>query len=209
VRRGLAGLLLLLAASAAAADLQDLLQQLRTGTVSERRAAATRLGEAGDARATGDLAAALRDADPEVRALAQAALWAIWHRSGDREIDALLQQGILEMETGRYPDAVANFSEVIRRAPAFAEGWNKRATVYYLMGEWDRSLADCEEVVRRNPIHWGALSGFGLNFLQKGELSRALEYFERALRVNPNLEQIEAGVNQLRELLQQRRRQSI
>jgi tetratricopeptide (TPR) repeat protein len=169
--------------------------------VAERRAAAARLGEVGDGAATGGLEGALRDADAVVRALAQASLWAIWHRSGDGAIDALLQRGIAAMEARRFPDAVALFDEVIRRAPAFAEGWNKRATVYYLMGEWDKSLADCEEVVRRNPIHFGALSGFGLNYVQKGDLARAADYFERALRVNPNLESIESLLEEIRETL--------
>ena len=202
-------LLAVVAAASPAAETQALLEQLRGGTVDERRAAAARLGEVGDAAATGDLAKALRDADRGVRALAQAALWAIWHRSGDAEIDALLQQGIAAMEARRFPDAVTLFSDVIRRAPAFAEGWNKRATVYYLMGEYDRSIEDCEEVVRRNPIHFGALSGFGLNYLEKGNLERAADYFERALRVNPNLDQIQGALEQIREALRQRRRNTI
>jgi tetratricopeptide (TPR) repeat protein len=201
--------LALAAVTAAAADEATLLRDLRGGTPAERRAAAERLGEIGGPGATADLARALRDADPEVRGRAQAALWAIWHRSGDPAIDALLQHGIMLMEQGRHPEAVAAFGEVIARAPAFAEGWNKRATVYYLMGEYDRSLADCEEVVRRNPIHYGALSGFGLNYLEKGQLERAVEYFEKALAVNPNLAQVEATVRQLREILVQRRRQAI
>jgi len=65
------------------------------------------------------------------------------------------------------------------------------------------------EVVRRNPIHFGALSGFGLNYLQKDDLPRAAEYFERALRVNPNLSQVEAILGQLRELLLRGARPSI
>lgn len=202
-------LLAVVAAAGPAAETQALLGQLRSGTVDERRAAVARLAEVGDAAAAPDLAKALRDADRGVRALAQAALWAIWHRSGDAEIDALLQQGIAAMEARRFPDAVTLFSDVIRRAPAFAEGWNKRATVYYLMGEWDRSLADCEEVVRRNPIHFGALSGFGLNYIQKDDLPRAAEYFEKALRANPNLEQIESLLDEIREMLQKQRRQTI
>ncbi len=186
-----------------------LLEQLRNGTPAERRAATTRLAEIGTGAAIGDLAKALRDVDPEVRDRAQGALWAIWQRSGNPEVDLLLQRGILLTEQGRYLDAVTVFGEVIKRDPAFAEGWNKRATVYYLMGEYDRSLADCEEVIRRNPIHFGALSGFGLIYLQKGDLERAAEYFERALSVNPNLESIEAALEQMREVLKRRRRQAI
>ncbi|HSB70338.1 MAG TPA: tetratricopeptide repeat protein, partial [Candidatus Methylomirabilis sp.] len=90
-----------------------------------------------------------------------------------------------------------------------AEGWNKRATIYYLVGEYAKSLVDCEEVVRRNPVHFGVLSGFGLNYLQLGKPEQALDYFERALAVNPNLAQIQAGVEALKQYLEQRRRDSI
>ena len=204
-------LVLLLATllAAAPADQADLLDRLRNGAPGERRAAAERLGEIGDDGAASGLVQALRDADPAVRGEAHEALWAIWHRSGDPAIDTLLQQGIALMGVGRLSESVAVFSDVIARAPAFAEGWNKRATAYYLMGELDRSLADCEEVVKRNPIHFGALSGFGLIYLQKDDLLRAVEYFEKALAVNPNLAQIESVLEQIREVLRQRRQQSI
>jgi tetratricopeptide (TPR) repeat protein len=204
----LAALLAVLLA-AAPAEQAELLERLRTGAVTERRAAAEQLGEIGDDGAAPGLVQALRDADPGVRVEAHQALWAIWHRSGDPAIDALLQHGIALMEAGRLPESVVVFSDVITRAPAFAEGWNKRATAYYLMGELDRSLADCEEVVRRNPIHFGALSGFGLIYLQKEDLPRAAGYFERALAVNPNLAQIGRLLEEIREVLRQRRQPSI
>jgi tetratricopeptide (TPR) repeat protein len=201
--------LLVLALAGAPAEQGALLDRLRNGDVEGRRAAAERLAEIGDGAAAAALAQALRDADPGVREAAQDALWAIWHRSGDPETDALLGQGIELMEARRLREAVAVFSQVIARAPDFAEGWNKRATAYYLMGELDRSLADCQEVVRRNPIHFGALSGFGLIYLQKEDLALAAEYFERALAVNPNLARVEALLEQIREVLRQRRQQSI
>jgi tetratricopeptide (TPR) repeat protein len=201
----LAGLLLV----AAPAEQAALLEQLRTGGVQERRAAAERLGEVADAGATTGLLQALHDPDSVVRHEAGAALWAMWHRSGDPAIDALLQRGIALMEARRLPEAVAVFSGVIARAPDFAEGWNKRATAYYLAGELDRSLADCAEVVKRNPVHFGALSGFGLIYLQKDDLPRAAEYFEKALAVNPDLAQVEAVLEQIREVLRQRRQHAI
>jgi tetratricopeptide (TPR) repeat protein len=195
--------------TAAPAEQGELLDRLRSGAPDERRTAAEQLGATGDAAAGPGLVQALRDADPAVRAEAHDALWAIWQRSGDPVVDLLLQQGIALMGAGRLPESVVVFSDVIARAPAFAEGWNKRATAYYLMGELDRSLADCEEVVQRNPLHFGALSGFGLIYLQKEDLPRAAEYFEKALAVNPNLAQIGRVLEEIREVLRQRRQQSI
>jgi tetratricopeptide (TPR) repeat protein len=186
-----------------------LLERLRSGAVEERRIAAERLGQIGDDGATAALVQALRDPDQSVRSEAHDSLWAIWHRSGDPAIDILLAQGIALMQSGRLPESVVVFSDVIARAPGFAEGWNKRATAYYLMGELDRSLADCEEVVKRNPVHFGALSGFGLIYLQKEDLPKAAEYFEKALAVDPTLTQVEDALERIREILRQRRQQSI
>lgn len=205
----LAAALLLALTAAPPAEQAALLEQLRNGATEERRIAAERLGEIGDDGATTALVQALRDPDSTVRSEAHDSLWAIWHRSGDPAIDALLAQGIALMQSGRLPESVAVFSDVITRAPAFAEGWNKRATAYYLMGELDRSLADCEEVVKRNPVHFGALSGFGLIYLQKEDLPKAAEYFEKALAVDPTLAQVEAVLERIREVLRQRRQQSI
>ena len=103
----------------------------------------------------------LADEDPFLRALAERAVWAVWSRSGDAAVDDLMERGAAEMAAGSYDDAIATFSEIIRRRPAFAEGWNKRATVYFLAGDFARSLADCDQVMKRNPHHFGALSGYG------------------------------------------------
>jgi tetratricopeptide (TPR) repeat protein len=205
----LAAIFLVAMATAPPAEQAALLERLQNGAVQERRIAAERLGEIGDEGATTALVQALHDPDSTVRSEAHDSLWAIWHRSGDPAIDLLLTQGITYMQSGRLPESVAVFSDVIARAPGFAEGWNKRATAYYLMGELDRSLADCEEVVKRNPVHFGALSGFGLIYLQKEDLPKAAEYFEKALAVDPTLAQVEAVLEQIREVLRQRRQQSI
>jgi tetratricopeptide (TPR) repeat protein len=202
-------LLIATAAAAPPAEQAALLQRLQSGAVEERRVAAERLGEIGDNGATPALVQALHDPDSIVRSEAHDSLWSIWHRSGDPAIDARLSQGIALMQAGSLPEAIEVFSDVIARAPDFAEGWNKRATAYYLMGDLDRSLADCEEVVKRNPAHFGALSGFGLIYLQKDDLPKAAEYFEKALAVDPTLVQVEGALEQIREVLRQRRQQTI
>ena len=103
------------------------------------------------------------------------------------------------MQAEALGEALATFSEIIRLKPAFAEGWNKRATIYFLLGENEKSLRDCDEVFKRNPHHFGALSGAAQIHLQLGHTRRALELFRRAIEVNPNL----AGAAQMIPLLEQ------
>ena len=152
---------------------------------------------------------ALRGDDPRAAAGAAAALWEIWCASGSPEIDRLLRRGTEAMERGDLLAAEALFTDIIRRAPDFAEGWNKRATAYYMLGDWRRSAADCDEVLRRNPQHFGALSGYGMIWLQLDEPTRALERFEQAIAVNPNLESVQSTIDALRALLIKQRRDAI
>jgi tetratricopeptide (TPR) repeat protein len=179
------------------------------GDDERRRQAAARLGEVGTMADMDALVSALRDPHEDVREHAERAMWQIWARSGDEEIDRLLTIGIEQMSERRGAAAVETFSRIIDRRPAFAEGWNKRATVYYLMGEYAKSLADCDEVMKRNPYHFGALAGYGMIYVQLGKPERALEYFERALAINPNLEAVRAAADALRRLVLERRRNTL
>lgn len=168
---------------------------------SERRAeAVVWLAHHGDLADQPLLLKRLRDEDPLVRRHAEQGLWLLWSRSGDATIDRLMLAGIEQMQLGDLERAIATFSEVIRRQPAFAEGWNKRATAYYLAGEYRRSLADCDEVMKRNPQHFGALSGYGLVYFELEEFERALEYWRRALEVNPNLQGVQMNIEALERL---------
>jgi len=151
----------------------------------------------------------LRDEEPVLRQVAEKGLWAIWERSGNPETDRLLARGTEIMELGAYAEAIDAFSEVIHRAPDFAEGWNMRATAYFLAGEYRKSIADCEEVFKRNPKHFGALSGNGQNWLALGELDKSLEYLKRALEVNPNLDGVAQIIRKIDALKKQRKGQSI
>ena len=192
--------LLVPAALAGALGREQALAALASTDVEARRAAAEQLGEIGKMADADALLDALYDQDEMVRTLAEASVWQVWSRSGDARADALLQTGIRHMQDGQMGAAVDDFTHAIEIRPDFAEGWNKRATAYYLMGDLDQSLHDCDEVIRRNPNHFGALSGYGLIYVQRGELERALGYFERALAINPNMQ----GVQQSIELIEYR-----
>ena len=131
---------------------------------------------------------ALQGDDLVRAARATAALWEMWHRSGDPRLDSLLREGIEAIERQDLPTAEAVFTRLIEEAPAFAEGWNKRATVRYLAQDYAGSIADCHETLARNPNHFGALSGQGLCHLALGQFREAADLFRLTLAVHPHLD---------------------
>jgi tetratricopeptide (TPR) repeat protein len=214
VRALLTGLVSILLLTFTAAQSQGLsreqaVQSLSGAEAQTRRDAASRLGEVGSMADVALLVKALRDPDDDTRDQAEQALWRIWARSGDPEVDRLYQTGIEQMNAGDLQQSIATFTRIIELKPDFAEGWNKRATLYFLDGELRKSLADCDEVMKRNPYHFGALSGYGMIYLQLDQPAKALDYFQRALTVNPNLDSINETVEMLKPLLIQRRKDTI
>lgn len=171
---------------------------LTSANPATRRAAASQLSEVGRMGDVAALVKALRDRDKETRGIAEAAIWEIWGRSGDAGIDELYQKGQELMNFGAAREAIQVFTLIIGKKPDFAEGWNKRATLYYSIGEYQKSLHDCDEVMKRNPLHFGALAGYGLIYVQLNQPHRAVDYFKRALKINPNMQ----GVAQNIELLE-------
>jgi len=151
----------------------------------------------------------LRDESAFVRTFAEQGLWLLWSRSGDGAIDQLMARGVEQMQIGDHRAAIATFSEVVAKKPDFAEGWNKRATVYFLAGDYEKSIADCGEVLKRNPGHFGALSGLGQIYSRLEDYDKALAWFRRALEVNPNMVGVEFEVTRLQTLLKERRGKSI
>jgi len=131
---------------------------------------------------------ALRGDDPVRAARAADLLWQMWHRSGDPAVDSTLRQGIEAMQRQEVDKAEVLFTRLIKVAPDFAEGWNKRATVRFIAKDYEGSIADCRETLARNPNHFGALSGQGLCHMALHQYKEAAEIFRRALAVHPHLE---------------------
>jgi len=188
---------------------EQALRDLTSSDVEARRLATAWLGELATPDDLPALFRQLRDSDDLVRALTENSIWQTWSRSGDAKVDALFKVGVEQMNQGRTEAAIDTFTEIIRRKPDFAEGWNKRATIYFLVGDYDKSLADCDEVIKRNPQHWGALSGYGQIYLHLDKPEQALAYFERAVAVNPNLQQIEYLIEELKQALIEKRKGTI
>ncbi len=180
---------------------EQVLHGLEDADPDIRRGAYIALGSVGNRDDLPLLYSALYDADALVRKIAEDAIWKVWSRSGNALHDRILQRGIEQMQAGQYAGAVRSFSALIRLAPDFAEAWNKRATVYFIVGENDRSIADVEQVLEREPYHFGALSGYGQLMLRKHEFRRALDYFERALTINPNMQDVSKSIEAIKRAL--------
>jgi len=185
------------------------LAALRNPKAAERQRAAMNLAVVGRMRDVPALLSALRDRNAQVRETAERAVWAIWSRSGDTKVDELFKRGLEQMNQDRLDEAIAIFTRIIALKPDFAEAWNKRATAYYFAGDYRRSLKDCDEVIKRNPVHFGALAGYGQIYVRLDRPEKALEYFRRALAVNPNLEGVEDAVEELEALIVERSRNTI
>ena len=127
-------------------------------------------------------------------------IWRLWSLSNDAAVDRMLAGGTAAMNHGGYDAALNSFNNVIELRPDFAEGWNKRATLYYLMGDYDRSIADVERTLALEPRHFGALAGLGLINMVLARHAEALAAFEAALAVHPHMPHARRMVKRLRAL---------
>ena len=128
-------------------------------------------------------------------------IWHLWSEAGDPRVARLLQEGVLAMSQARFRVALERFDRMVARAPDFAEGWNKRATLHYLMGNYSASVGDIQRTLDLEPRHFGALSGLGLIYDAVEEPAAALRSFEAAVAINPHLQSIEQRIIELRRQL--------
>lgn len=142
--------------------------------------------------------------DMQAAGSAEAEIWRIWIASGREEIDALMVDGVAAMRNQRFEDAIALFGQITERVPEFAEGWNKRATAYYLNDDHVASVQDIQRTLALEPRHFGAISGMGLIFLSRGDEAGALAAFEAVLAIHPGAPGARQRVEELRKRLRER-----
>ncbi len=168
------------------------------GRAGFARAGARRPPE--DARKLNQLFAELAQPDRKDWEQVEGEINRIWSRSGSPAMDLLLQRGNKALQEQDYPTALEHFGALIDHAPDFAEGWNQRATTYYLMGEYSLSIADVEHVLVLNPRHFGALTGLAFMLEQLGEPEPALEVLRKVQELNPNRPNINEAVTRLEKM---------
>ncbi len=142
----------------------------------------------------------LRQSANEDEALAvEQAIWKIWARHQNDEVNSRMAQGIILMNAGRFQQSLAAFNDLLTMAPRHAEGWNKRATVHYLLGDFEASVRDIQRTLDLEPRHFGALSGMSLIYMEMGRAAAALKVLEKALEIHPRMQDADERVRDLRE----------
>jgi tetratricopeptide (TPR) repeat protein len=135
----------------------------------------------------------------------QQAIWALWSESANAEVNLLMLEGVDAMSQGELKRALTAFDSMVEVAPGFAEGWNKRATVEFLMSDFKASVADIQKTLELEPRHWGALSGLGQIYLALNNDEAALRALKRALEINPYLVSVRAKIQEIEAKLEKRK----
>ena len=166
---------------------EEAVERLDSRDPAQRRAALGRLAEVGSAEDVPRMLRRLWDDDDMVRGMAEQAIWGLWLRANDSSVDPMFQVGIDLVQQNRIRPAIEKFNEVIAAKPGFAEAWNKRGDAYASLGNYDRALADYEHALELNPYHFGVMQSCGEIWLERRDARKAVDYFRRALEINPNL----------------------
>ena len=112
-------------------------------------------------------------------------IWNIWYEVDDPKVIEYFEKGIQAMNLRNYPLAIRFFNNLIEEDPNFAEGWNKRATVHFMLGNFDESMKDIIKTLELEPRHFGALDGMGLIFIHQGQFQEAIEVYDKMLEIFP------------------------
>jgi tetratricopeptide (TPR) repeat protein len=134
--------------------------------------------------------------DTEAQRLEQS-IWSLWMTSDSPTADALLAQAMKASAANETATALSILDNLIEVHPDYAEAWNKRATIYFIIGRYNDSLKDIEKVLDLEPRHFGALSGRGMIKRQQGDLAAARAAFEEALGINPHMEGVKRALEEI------------
>lgn len=135
--------------------------------------------------------------DPNEVQMIEAEIWELWMDSGVPEIDVLMEIGCKALSDGDYTKAIKTFTTITQKMPQYAEGWNKRATAYFMRGELKASVEDINQVLALEERHFGALSGLASIYLTIGDNKGALIALEHMLTICPNQPGLEEQVFEL------------
>lgn len=128
-------------------------------------------------------------------------IWRIWFESGSKTVDLLMSSSQAAVEAQQFSVAMDLLDQILVLQPDYAEGWNRRATLHFILKDNAKSLRDIEQTLSLEPRHFGALAGLGGILLSRGERERALEIYLKALEIYPMMRGAQAAVAQITETL--------
>jgi len=131
-------------------------------------------------------------------------IWEVWYQVPDEETQAMFDRAVVFMAQADYRTSLLAFSRVTQMKPDFAEAWNRRATLLYMMGEFELSIKDIEKTLALEPRHFGAISGLGQIYMRQEKLSLARKAFEKALDINPHLEGARINIRTIDRLMSEK-----
>lgn len=128
-------------------------------------------------------------------------IWEVWYEVPDSEAQQLFDRGVAFMAQTDYRSALITFTRLTETKPEFAEAWNRRATLLYLMGEFTLSMHDIKQTLALEPRHFGAISGMGQIFMRQNKLQDARAAFQKALDINPHLDGARLNIMHINKML--------
>ena len=134
-------------------------------------------------------------------------IWMLWStHPTDQKLTSILDEGSRLVQDQQYNRAIDVFTEAIDLDPTWAEAWNKRATVYYIVGEFQKSQEDIDKVLELEERHFGALAGQGMVNIQLKNYDKAKRSYQKAQEIYPAMKSSKVMIEQIEELI---KRQSI
>ena len=131
-------------------------------------------------------------------------IWDIWStHPTDKNLTVRLAEGSKLVINKQFLKAIEIFTEVIEKDPNWAEAWNKRATVLYMIGDYQSSQDDIDKVLNLEKRHFGALAGQGLVNIKLENYEKAIESYEKAQEIYPSMQSPKIMIKQIKELIKQ------
>ena len=128
-------------------------------------------------------------------------IWDIWSIADNQETQIIFDEANQFMDVGELDNAIELLTKVVKQSPEFAEGWNKRATVYFLKGELNKSISDIEKTLNLEPRHFGALDGLAEIYLMQDDLVGAAVIYRRILEIIPSSRKSQGRLKLINDLL--------
>ena len=171
-----------------------------------RRAGTMALGFMADYSSNAVLGRRMGDEDRGVRLLAENGIRELWFRDGSDAQRKQLESIARMNRNEQFQQSATAATELIDEAPWFAEAWNQRGIAYFHLGRYLDSANDCQQTLELNAYHYAAAVGMGMSYMEMEDLRAALDCFKRAIKLNPDLEDVRTRILLLRQSLKKRKK---